>query len=270
MVPTAPSKRTIYKHALESYVFSQRQYSLTFDALLVGHEAGVTSVSWQPGKSSKTLTLLSTSTDSSLILWSPSDVPVTPSRNSASSSTVIKASLWMNRQRFGDVGGVKPGGFVGGLWARGGKEVLGFGWNGSWRRWRDTSPSSDDDEAVIEAEKWVEIPAVLGHNAPVRGLGWDPEGNYLISTRPVYPIDYPNKSSSWLPVAWTKPLEYMAAGSVMQGLWVQWRLGTRYPGRRYTDTILFQPRFWVQCDSSALLMKRSRGFSMPRKDLSRP
>lgn len=155
----------------------------------MGHEAGVTSVSWQPGKSSKTPTLLSTSTDSSLILWSPSDVPVAPSRSDVS-STAVKTSLWMNRQRFGDVGGVKPGGFVGGMWGRGGKEVLGFGWNGSWRRWRNTSSSPPGSEnGVIEVESWVEIPAVLGHCASVRGLAWDPEGNCLISTRRAHFID---------------------------------------------------------------------------------
>lgn len=180
MASTSPGEWTRYKYDLKSYFFSQRQYSLTFDALLAGHEAGVTSVSWQPGKSNKTPTLLSTSTDSSLILWSPSD--------GASSSTAVNGSLWMNRQRFGDVGGVKPGGFVGGLWARDGKEVLGFGWNGSWRRWRDTSPSPSGNDA-IQVESWVETPAILGHNASVRGLAWDPEGNCLISTRPVHFID---------------------------------------------------------------------------------
>lgn len=211
-------KWAICKHVLDSYFLSQRQFSLTFDALLVGHEAGVTSVSWQPRKSSETL--LSTSTDSSLILWSPSDVPVAPPHDSASSPTMIKASLWMIRQRFGDVGGVKPGGFVGGLWARGGKEVLGFGWNGSWRRWRDTSQLLDGDDDVVEAGSWVETPAVLGHCAPVRGLGWDPEGKYLISTRPVYSLDYPNILGLLLSLAWTKPPEYMAPGSVMQVVWV--------------------------------------------------
>jgi hypothetical protein len=83
----------------------------------------------------------------------------------------------MNRQRFGDIGGVKPGGFVGGLWARDGRDVLGWGWNGCWRRWRDLS------EYGSEGENWVEVPAVLGHNAPVKGLAWDPNGDYLMSTR---------------------------------------------------------------------------------------
>lgn len=165
-----------------------RQYTLMFDALLIGHEAGVTSLAWQPARpgESSMPTLLSTSTDSSLILWSPSEMPAAPSRNGASDSAVVKASIWMNRQRFGDVGGVKPGGFVGGMWGAGGKEVLGFGWNGSWRRWRNTSSSTPmQNEVTSFSETWVEVPAVLGHSGPVKGLAWDPKGDYLVSTRSV-------------------------------------------------------------------------------------
>jgi hypothetical protein len=96
-----------------------QKYSITFDALLVGHESGVTSLSWRPGGPTATSpVLLSTSTDSSLILWSPFD------------------SLWVNRNRFGDIGGQRLGGFVGGLWNTNGEEILAWGWNGGWRRWR--------------------------------------------------------------------------------------------------------------------------------------
>ncbi|CDO74012.1 hypothetical protein BN946_scf185043.g61 [Trametes cinnabarina] len=85
---------------------SQQLFTVTFDALLIGHEAGVTALSWRPQNSpDDTPTLLSTSTDSSLILWSPSTV-----LTSASDGT----TLWINRQRFGDVGGQRLGGFVGG------------------------------------------------------------------------------------------------------------------------------------------------------------
>jgi elongator complex protein 2 len=156
------------------YLTSVRQYTLTFDALLIGHEAGVTSVAWRPAhtlslsepNTNSPPTLLSTSTDSSLILWSPTSLSTT---NSGSFS-----SLWTNRQRFGDVGGVKAGGFVGGLWAGGGMQVLGWGWNGSWRRWGATS------DAELE---WIEIGAVGGHQGPVRGVTWDSTGRFLLSTR---------------------------------------------------------------------------------------
>ncbi|KAF7352847.1 Elongator complex protein [Mycena venus] len=147
---------------------SPTQYSITFDALLVGHEAGVTSLSWRPSASASNPTLLSTSTDSSLILWSPTEI--------RSSSKDGSTSIWISRQRFGDVGGQRLGGFVGGLWARNGDEAMAWGWSGGWRRWRCTSTSEK-----LADEVWAEISAITGHNGPVKDLDWCPNGEYLIS-----------------------------------------------------------------------------------------
>ena len=150
---------------------------MTFDALLVGHEAGVTSLSWRPhGTPDDLPTLLSTSTDSSLILWSPSTVLT---------SSTDGTTLWINRQRFGDVGGQRLGGFVGGLWARHGADVMAWGWNGGWRRWRCQSSS---DPGTITLEEWSEVGAITGHRAPVRSVAWSPAGEYLISARLVHSI----------------------------------------------------------------------------------
>ncbi|KAJ7047434.1 WD40-repeat-containing domain protein [Mycena alexandri] len=147
---------------------SSAQYSITFDALLIGHEAGVTSLSWRPSTPNRTPTLLSTSTDSSLILWSPTDIK--------SSSENGSTSIWISRQRFGDVGGQRLGGFVGGLWARGGDEALAWGWSGGWRRWHCTiAPEKVADEV------WGEIRAITGHSGPVKSLDWSPNGEYIIS-----------------------------------------------------------------------------------------
>ncbi|KAH9482449.1 Elongator complex protein 2 [Psilocybe cubensis] len=147
---------------------SSQQFSVTFDALLVGHEAGVTSLSWRRDISTIP-TLLSTSTDSSVILWSPSSI---------NSSIDASASIWINRQRFGDVGGQRLGGFVGGLWARDSLEVLAWGWAGGWRRWSCSSPT------MVEPadEKWNEIGAISGHSGPIKGLDWSPDGKYIITT----------------------------------------------------------------------------------------
>ncbi|KAG9006169.1 hypothetical protein FRB94_012243 [Tulasnella sp. JGI-2019a] len=141
---------------------SQRQFTITFDALLIGHENHVTSLAWRPAPSSPSAvpTLLSSSTDASLILWSPTPGP---------------APIWINRHRFGDIGGGKVGGFVGALWCHEGNEVACWGWNGSWRRWRKVDGEGRE-------ETWSEVGAVTGHQGPVKGLAWDPNGDYLISS----------------------------------------------------------------------------------------
>jgi elongator complex protein 2 len=86
------------------------------------------------------------------------------------------SAIWINRQRFGDIGGQRLGGFVGGLWAHNGDEALAWGWSGGWRRWRRTDRGATQDQ-----EAWREVGAVGGHNAPVRGIDWSPQGEYLIS-----------------------------------------------------------------------------------------
>ncbi|EPT02855.1 hypothetical protein FOMPIDRAFT_1159982 [Fomitopsis schrenkii] len=152
---------------------STRQFSITFDALLIGHEAGVTSLSWRPPTPTTPVpTLLSTSTDSSLILWSPATI-ITSAADGAS-------SIWINRQRFGDIGGQRLGGFVGGLWARAGMEACAWGWAGGWRRWRCT-PGGATALPGMQNETWAEVGAIGGHHAPVRGLAWSPSGEYLLS-----------------------------------------------------------------------------------------
>ncbi|KAA1466180.1 WD40 repeat-like protein [Dentipellis sp. KUC8613] len=151
---------------------SPRQFSITFDALLVGHEAGVTSLSWRPSIPLTEPTLLSTSTDSSLILWSPSSLAI-PSQD----GTDGNASLWINRQRFGDVGGQRLGGFVGGLWASRGNEAMAWGWSGGWRRWRCEAPATVEGGAPdtdVEKEVWTEVGAISGHAGPVKGISWAP------------------------------------------------------------------------------------------------
>ncbi|KAJ4466532.1 WD40-repeat-containing domain protein [Lentinula aciculospora] len=182
-------------------------FSVTFDALLVGHEAGVTSISWRPpNASNSTPTLLSTSIDSSLILWSPATV-ITNSEDRSS-------SIWINRQRFGDIGGQRLGGFVGGVWRVDGQEVLAWGWSGGWRRWRCEAPVMVDDEV------WEEVGAIGGHRGSVKSVDWSPSGTFLISsgidqtTRIHGKIPQQNRLPTWYELARPQVHGYDLLGTV--------------------------------------------------------
>ena len=95
------------------------------------------------------------------------------------------SSIWINRQRFGDIGGQRLGGFVGGLWAHDGTEALAWGWAGGWRRWHISTPSSN-----VADETWIEVGAITGHSGPVKGVDWSPDGKYLISSRHAFLLFY--------------------------------------------------------------------------------
>nr|VWO97323.1 Aspartyl proteinase [Ganoderma boninense] len=182
--------------AISNCTSSAQLFSVTFDALLIGHDAGVTSLSWRPRSTrSSPPTLLSTSTDSSLILWSPSTV-LTSSNDGT--------TLWINRQRFGDVGGQRLGGFVGGLWAADGRDAMSWGWNGGWRRWRCHLPHEGTSESALE--EWSEVGAITGHRAPVRSISWSPQGEYLISAS-LASLDQTTRIHGAIPTASSDGLE---------------------------------------------------------------
>lgn len=135
--------------------------------MLVGHEGPITSLAWKHGHSNEAPLLLSSSLDSSIIIWSLTSVI-------AVNTLEKEIKIWANKHRFGDVGGQRFSGFVGALWALDGKCILGWNWSGNWRRWL----SSFNDSA----ESWEEVAAVTGHRGPVKSVSWAPNGEYIIST----------------------------------------------------------------------------------------
>lgn len=127
------------------------RYDVTLDALLMGHESGLTNVRWAP---SGELTLLSTAADNSLVIWTPSS-----------------DGIWVPRHRFGAIGG-RGLSFYGAIWGPESKSVLASGWNGGWERWIETAP-----------DQWEVRPGLTGHYGDVKSVAWDPKGDYLASVR---------------------------------------------------------------------------------------
>ncbi|EJT97577.1 WD40 repeat-like protein [Dacryopinax primogenitus] len=146
-------------------VFDSGRYSVTFDALLLGHEGWVTGLHWYPqlqtpSSSKQPLVLLTSASDNSLIMWSQDP----------------DSSIWLNRQRFGDIAG-KGMGFFGALWGNDGCDVLAHAWNGSFHRWHIDAQNAEDRVSG----SWEPALALTGHSQPVRDVAWEPSGRYVLS-----------------------------------------------------------------------------------------
>ncbi len=138
------------------------KHSITFEALLLGHEDWIYQASWRhrAGK----LQLLSTSEDNSLAIWE-SD----PS-----------SGVWVCTTRLGEISAQKgstsatgsAGGFWTGLWSPDGDSVVSLGRTGSWRKW--TYSATED--------MWTQKVAITGHVREVKGVCWSRDGSYFLTT----------------------------------------------------------------------------------------
>ena len=138
-------------------------YSISFDALLLGHEDWVYSVAWASASEPR---LLSASADGSLSIWELDE----------------DSGIWVAETRLGELGGQKgattatgsSGGFWTGLWlpSEGKDAVACLGRTGSWRVWTRSPDSFSWDT------KW----GVSGHVGSVNGIAWSTGGGYLLST----------------------------------------------------------------------------------------
>ncbi|KAF2126899.1 WD40 repeat-like protein [Dothidotthia symphoricarpi CBS 119687] len=138
------------------------KHSITFEALLLGHEDWIYTASWRhrDGK----LQLLSTSEDNSLAIWESDP----------------NSGVWVCITRLGEISAQKgstsatgsAGGFWIGLWSPDGNALVSLGRTGSWRRW--TYSDTED--------MWAQQVAITGHVREVRGVCWSRDGSYMVST----------------------------------------------------------------------------------------
>ena len=136
-------------------------YSITFDALLLGHEDWIYTTRWS--SPSEELRLLTASADNTLTIWEPDP----------------ESAIWISTTRLGEISGQKgattatgsTGGFWIGLWSSDGSSICALGRTGSWRRW-----TSD------QAELWALKTGINGHVGSVNDIAWESNGSYLLST----------------------------------------------------------------------------------------
>ena len=139
-----------------------RRYSLTFEALLLGHEDWIYTARWN--RNGEQLQLLSASADNSLAIWESDE----------------SSGVWICTTRLGEISAQKgsttatgsTGGFWMGLWSPDGRSVVSLGRTGSWRLW-----NHDRDQ-----DRWLQGLGISGHTKAVKGIAWAKDGTYLLST----------------------------------------------------------------------------------------
>ena len=146
------------RHELRGF---ESRYLLTFEALLLGHEDWIHTVSWYLNNDH--LRLLSASADNSIAIWEPE-------RDSG---------IWLPTTRLGEISAQKgsttatgsTGGFWIGLWSGNGESIISLGRTGSWRIW-SWNPRQD---------RWVQGVGISGHTKIIPDIAWAKDGAYIIS-----------------------------------------------------------------------------------------
>ncbi|MCJ1353082.1 MAG: hypothetical protein MMC33_003066 [Icmadophila ericetorum] len=137
-------------------------YLVSFEALLLGHDDWIYTVSWI--HTAGAVKLLSASADNSLAIW----------------ESDAGSGIWIPTSRLGEISAQKgsttatgsTGGFWIGLWSSKGNSIASLGRTGTWRLWKHER----------EENRWIQVPGVSGHVKAVKGIAWSTDGTYLLST----------------------------------------------------------------------------------------
>eukprot|EP00984_Skeletonema_dohrnii_P003326 scaffold1117_cov187-Skeletonema_dohrnii-CCMP3373.AAC.2 len=158
--------------------------AVSLEALLLGHEEPVTSLTWRKRKNiNEKPCLLSSSMDRTILLWMDDE------------------DVWAPVSRVGSAGGILGGsigaslmGFVDARFSPNCNRIVGHGYGGSIHLWTqeelaqleametDEEKQEEDEEDELLNARWVADPCVTGHFRSVEDMAWDPEGEYLLTT----------------------------------------------------------------------------------------
>ncbi|KAF2147898.1 RNA polymeras-like protein II Elongator subunit [Myriangium duriaei CBS 260.36] len=140
-------------------------HSVTFEALLIGHEDWIYTAQWKRAHGSDAgPELLTTSADNSVSIW----------------RREVDSGFWICQTRLGEISSQKgsttatgsAGGFWIGLWSPSGDKIASLGRTGSWRLWVFSSSSTS----------WEQQIGISGHIKEVKSLAWSADGSYLLTT----------------------------------------------------------------------------------------
>jgi elongator complex protein 2 len=141
---------------------STSTYSITFEALLLGHEDWIYTASWRHRNGK--LQLLSTSEDNSVAIWESDPT----------------SGVWVCITRLGEISAQKgstsatgsAGGLWIGLWSPDANSIVSLGRTGSWRKWTYSTTT----------DMWAQEVAITGHTREAKGVCWSRDGSYLLTT----------------------------------------------------------------------------------------
>ncbi|KAL9108949.1 MAG: hypothetical protein Q9227_006345 [Pyrenula ochraceoflavens] len=157
----APTQSTLTAK-LQTVEVAGIKFTITFEALLLGHEDWVYTATWNPARDRQQL--LTASADNSLSIWEPDP----------------DSGIWVSTARLGEISGQKgstsatgsTGGFWTGLWSPDGNAVCCLGRTGSWRLW----------QFDLRELYWIPQIGIGGHVGTVSDLVWEKHSQYLLST----------------------------------------------------------------------------------------
>lgn len=139
----------------DTFIINDKEYNITLESILSGHEGWVYGVHWQPIKVNNhhTMRLLSSSLDKSMIIWELDE----------------SSGIWTEKVRVGEVGGNSLG-FYGCKFGPDGLHILAHGYQGSFHIWKYSQ----------EISNWIPRSTPSGHFAEVVDLCWEPKGRYRL------------------------------------------------------------------------------------------